>query len=105
MVDERGSPSAGWREVYHEMDADTGIEEMTHPCPDCGRACENVARDVYDCEKHGLFRASADGEASSGTTESEQSARDGSETSERDPPDADDPEETTNRTRWSAGPV
>lgn len=58
MVDDRESPSAGWREVYREMDADTRIEDPTAPCPDCGQACQHVARDVYDCAEHGLFRAS-----------------------------------------------
>ena len=102
MVDERESPSAGWREVYHELEADAGIEEATHPCPDCGRACANVARDVYDCEEHDLFRAFAADETVSRTAESEP---DGSDPSESDSPDADDPDETTNRAQWSAGPV
>ena len=61
MVDERESPSAGWREVYHEMAADPGVEEATRPCPDCGRTCEHLLRDVYECEEHGVFRASAGG--------------------------------------------
>ncbi|WP_132059034.1 hypothetical protein [Halorussus amylolyticus] len=56
MPDERESPSAGWRETYREMGADTSAEEATARCPDCGRACRNVTRDVYDCGEHGLFR-------------------------------------------------
>ncbi|WP_135824901.1 hypothetical protein [Halorussus ruber] len=129
MVDERESPSAGWREVYREMDADTRIEEATARCPDCGRTSENVARDVYDCEEHGLFRASAaGGDASdaaaaasdasepSSAGESSESAqstaddappnvekRNASNDDENDPPEADD--EATRRARWSAGPV
>jgi hypothetical protein len=107
MVDERESPSAGWREVYHEMEADAGIEEATHRCPDCGRTCENVARDVYDCGKHGLFRAFDDGETSPQTAESDGSGRDENEpaSGELRSPDAEDPDETANRARWSAGPV
>jgi hypothetical protein len=62
MVDERESPSAEWREVYREMEADPSAEEATRPCPDCGHTCENVLRDVYECEEHGVFRASADAE-------------------------------------------
>jgi len=56
MPDERDSPSAGWREVYRELDVDTGIEDATARCPDCGRTCSNVAGDAYDCAVHGLFR-------------------------------------------------
>jgi hypothetical protein len=123
MVDERESPSAGWRGVYREMDADTGIEEATAPCPDCGRTSENVARDVYDCEEHGLFRASTAGDgasdaaaAASDASESAGSAhstandaptnaekRDAPSADESDPLEMDD--ETTHRARWSAGPV
>ncbi|NEU58446.1 hypothetical protein [Halorussus sp. MSC15.2] len=100
MPDERQSPSAGWREVYHEMEATADVEDATHPCPDCGRTAENVARDVYDCEEHGLFRAYArDGERSS--TEE----RSGDDTGESDGEDADTPDERVNRTRGSAGPV
>lgn len=84
MVDERESPSAGWREVYDEMEADPEIEEATYPCPDCGQQCENVIRDVYGCEEHGVFRASAsDGDSESPNAEDE--TRDADET-----PDADD---------------
>jgi hypothetical protein len=67
MVDERESPSTGWREVYREMATDSDAEEATCACPDCGRSCENLIRDVYECEEHGVFRASAstaDGEES-----------------------------------------
>ena len=102
MVDERESPSAGWREVYHELEVDAGIEAATHPCPDCSRACETVARDVYDCEQHGLFRAFDGGDTASRTAGGE---TDGSDPSESDSPDAHDPDETTNRAQWSAGPV
>lgn len=56
MPDERESPSGGWREVYREMNVSTDVEEATARCPDCGRTSQNVARDVYDCEDHGLFR-------------------------------------------------
>ena len=63
MPDERESPSAGWLEVCREMDAATDVEEATRRCPDCGRTCRNVIRDVYECDEHGVFRASAsDGE-------------------------------------------
>ncbi|UPV75857.1 hypothetical protein M0R89_07290 [Halorussus limi] len=103
MVDERESPSAGWREVYREMDADTGIEEATRSCPECARTCENVARDVYDCEEHGLFRASAEDDASE--TSASDSDRNDPASGGRDSRDADDSEETTTRTKWSAGPV
>jgi hypothetical protein len=61
MVEERESPSAGWREVYREMDADTNAEESTVPCPDCGRTCPHAVRNVYECDEHGVFRASASG--------------------------------------------
>ncbi|WP_276299408.1 hypothetical protein [Halorussus lipolyticus] len=97
MVDERESPSAGWREVYHEMDADTRIEDPTVPCPDCGRACQHIARDVYDCAEHGLFRASAE---SAGPNRDERESRDSDES---ESPEAGD--ETTRRARWSSGPV
>lgn len=56
MPDERESPSAGWRDVCREMDAATDVEEATRRCPDCGRTCPNVLRDVYECDDHGLFR-------------------------------------------------
>lgn len=59
MVDDRASPSAGWREVYDAMDADPDAEEPTRPCPDCGRRSANVLRDAYECEEHGVFRASS----------------------------------------------
>jgi hypothetical protein len=93
MVDERESPSAGWREVYDEMEADPDVEEATHRCPDCGQQYENVIRDVYECEEHGAFRASAcDG------------IDDGSQSSEADPDDPpDDSDEVENRARGSAG--
>ena len=100
MGDDRESPSAGWREVYHEMAVDPGVEAPTARCPDCGRPCENVARDVYDCGEHGLFRASGtggrgasddgDGRAGDGVTDD-----DG-----RDSPDSDDEEEID---RWARG--
>ncbi|MFC4448583.1 hypothetical protein [Halorussus aquaticus] len=96
MPDERESPSAGWREVYHEMEASADVEDATHPCPDCGRTAENVARDVYDCEKHGLFRADA---RDDGTERSRAGESDGDER------DRADDDETTNRARWSAESV
>ena len=90
MVDERRSPSAGWRTVYHEMATDPNVEEATHPCPDCGRHCENVLHDVYECADHGVFRASAsDGDSSAEPTAD--AARDESDAGgERADPDADD---------------
>lgn len=60
MPDERESPSAGWQEVCREMGADTGVEEALARCPRCGRTCPNVAGDLYDCERHGLFRPGDD---------------------------------------------
>ncbi|USZ66966.1 hypothetical protein NGM10_09500 [Halorussus salilacus] len=61
MPRERESPSAGWREVYRELDAATDAEEATRACPYCGRTCENVLRDLYDCDEHGVFRPSTEG--------------------------------------------
>ncbi len=87
MVDERESPSAGWREVYHEMDADPNAEEATRPCPDCGRTCQHVVRDAYECDEHGVFRASASG----------------GESADADSPDADPPD--ADETRRARGPV
>ncbi|PSP57123.1 hypothetical protein BRC82_00800 [Halobacteriales archaeon QS_1_67_19] len=60
MVEDRRSPSAGWREVYSEMEADTDVEAPTARCPDCGRRCRNLLRDVYECPDHGVFRPTAD---------------------------------------------
>jgi len=59
MPGERESPSAGWRDVYREMDVDTGVEEATARCPDCERTCPNVGGDAYDCAVHGLYILSA----------------------------------------------
>lgn len=42
--------------MCREMDAATDVEEATRRCPDCGRTCRNVLRDVYECDEHGLFR-------------------------------------------------
>ena len=102
MVDERESPSAGWCEVYDEMEADPDVEEATHRCPDCGQQCENVLRDVYECEEHGVFRASASGGESEVSTDGE----DGPVDADSEVPDADDaPEENDdaeNRARGSA---
>ncbi|UPW01940.1 hypothetical protein M0R88_07540 [Halorussus gelatinilyticus] len=116
MVDERASPSAGWREVYHEMDADPNVEAATRSCPDCGQTCENVLREVYECEEHGVFRASADGSESAdaesdGSSDAREDAdregrrradgperrhadRDGSEASRRARDDSPDAKET-----------
>ncbi|NHN60811.1 MULTISPECIES: hypothetical protein [Halorussus] len=105
MVDDRESPSAGWREVYREMDAATDVEEPTARCLDCGRPCEHVAREVYDCEEHGLFRASGAGGRSAddgdervadGVTD-DRAAGDGRESS-----DSDDAEEIDRRARGTA---
>lgn len=57
MVDDRSSPSAGWRAVHHAMAADPDVEEPVRACPDCGRRCEHVLRDAYECAEHGVFRA------------------------------------------------
>ena len=86
MVDERESPSAGWREVYDEMEADPDVEAATHRCPDCGQQCENVLRDVYECEEHGVFRASASG----GEKESPTGGEDGTADTDSEVSDADD---------------
>jgi hypothetical protein len=96
MVDERESPSAGWREVYREMEADPSAEEATHPCPDCGRTCENVFRDVYECEEHGVFRASADADddAESLQGSTDETASDDAETTIAADADETAPEET-----------
>ena len=96
MVDERESPSAGWREVYDEMAADPNVEEATRPCPDCGRHCENVLRDVYECEDHGVFRASA---SDDGGEESD------AEADARDAPDDDAPDESYEAERRARGPA
>ncbi|WP_435180634.1 hypothetical protein [Halorussus sp. AFM4] len=102
MVDDRESPSAGWREVYHEMEADPNVEEPTARCPDCGRPCENVARDVYDCEEHGLFRASGGGRsADDGDEVTDDEVPDDRATGDdRDAPESDDAEEID---RWVRG--
>ncbi|WP_137286583.1 hypothetical protein [Halorussus salinisoli] len=92
MVDERESPSGGWREVYHEMEVPTDVEEPTHPCPDCGRSCTNVLRDVYECEDHGVFRAPTDNSGS------ETSHADGDDADETDAPDPDRLDERRNPT-------
>lgn len=102
MPDERESPSAGWREVYHEMEATTDAEDTTHLCPDCGRTCENVLRDVYECEEHGVFRAFARDDESERSRAEERERRDADG---NDAPDADDSDERRNRTRGSAGTV
>lgn len=36
MVDERTSPSTGWREVYERMGVATEEREEWQPCPECG---------------------------------------------------------------------
>ena len=113
MVDECESPSAGWREVYSEMAADPGAEEAAHVCPDCGRTCENLLRDVYECEEHGVFRASAsaddaeDGEESSEASIEETDVTDGEAVADEaektdteaadDAPDKNDPVESRAR--------
>lgn len=60
MVDDRSSPSAGWREVYAEMEVDTSIEDDEEPCPDCGRRSPQVFHAIYRCERHGYWNATAD---------------------------------------------
>ncbi len=107
MVDERESPSAGWREVYREMDADPSAEEPTYPCPDCGRSCRNLVRDVYECDEHGVFRASASGSASPDGDARETADDEGGATADRDEPrraDRDDSEEASRRTRRGDSP-
>ena len=94
MVEERGSPSAGWREVYREMDADTNAEESTVPCPDCGRTCRHVVRNVHECDEHGVFRASASG-GEGADDEAASADRD-----ERRRADRDGSEERSRRARW-----
>lgn len=107
MVDERESPSAGWHEVYDEMGADPDVEEATHRCPDCGQQCENVLRDVYECDEHGIFRASAsDGDSESSNAEDEMQEErpdDEDETPAADEiPDADDGDEIENPAKGPA---
>ena len=59
MPSERSSPSAGWRETYAAMDADTAAEE-THPCPECGRESSELHPGVYVCDVHDVWtRATA----------------------------------------------
>ncbi|WP_115864629.1 hypothetical protein [Halorussus litoreus] len=83
MVDDRASPSAGWREVAREMGVSTDAEEPVRGCPTCGRESKNVLRDVYECEEHGVFRASAGaGEDSPAPADA---AADDSSDGERDP--------------------
>lgn len=89
MVDERESPSAGWREIYDAMEADPYVEEATHRCPDCGRTCENVLRDVYECEEHGVFRASASTDESDPSSAEEETGDDLDEVENRAPGRAD----------------
>lgn len=36
VVDERTSPSTGWREVYERMGVATEEREEWQPCPECG---------------------------------------------------------------------
>jgi len=94
MGDDRESPSAGWREVYREMDADPSAEEPTHSCPDCGRTCRNLLRDVYECDEHGVFRASARGSDESATADSER----------RETGDAESPDDLLSILLTAAGP-
>ena len=56
MVDDRSSPSAGWREVYAEMEVSTSIEDDEAACPDCGDRSPRIFRGVYHCERHGYWR-------------------------------------------------
>ena len=85
MVEDRASPSAGWREVYDEMGVDADAEESTRDCPDCGRRCDGVLGDVYECPDHGVFRASASDDES-----------------ERESPDAEDARESERHARGRA---
>ncbi|WP_276280272.1 hypothetical protein [Halorussus caseinilyticus] len=113
MPDERESPSAGWREVYREMEAATNAEDATRPCPDCGRTCRNVLRDVYECPDHGVFRASG---ARSDASRAGGSERDGGESGRSDAEEggrsnaeegggsnAEEDDDRERRTRGSAG--
>lgn len=83
MVDDRASPSTGWRDVYDEMGVDPRAAEPASDCPDCGRRCDGVLGDVYECPDHGVFRASGD-------------------ESERESPDADDARESDRHARGPA---
>jgi hypothetical protein len=105
MVDERESPSAGWREVYHEMDADPNVEDATRPCPDCGRTCRSVLRDVYECDEHGVFRASA--RSSDERADAASDERENADGDRRSVGESDDPSDAdwTRRARGPAGSV
>ncbi|WP_158058399.1 hypothetical protein [Halorussus halophilus] len=94
MPDERESPSGGWHEVYDEMAAETRIEDATRRCPTCGRDCDNVVRDVYDCAEHGLFRPTASERAGQCPARSDE--REGSEEC-----DDEEHEESENRPPWA----
>ncbi|MFC4551938.1 MULTISPECIES: hypothetical protein [Halorussus] len=104
MPDERKSPSGGWREVYREMDADPNAEEAVAPCPDCGRACESLVADAYECPEHGIFRWSAAADRS--TADESESAENGPNESEgdgrREEPSDDPHEATRERAPWTA---
>lgn len=57
MVDERASPSAGWREVYEEMGVEDGVEGDREDgaesvrCSDCGLMVE---REEHRCPMAGV---------------------------------------------------
>jgi hypothetical protein len=84
MTDDRESPSGGWREVYREMEADADVEAPTRRCPDCGRTCETVLRDAYECPDNGVFRPSTDGGGAASDTESADDPAEGAETADAD---------------------
>jgi len=77
VVEDRDSPSGGWREVYDEMAVDQWAEGPPSDCPDCGRRCDGLLADVYECPDHGVFRASGD--------ESERGSQDADDARESDP--------------------
>ncbi|WP_135827502.1 hypothetical protein [Halorussus halobius] len=63
MVDDRTSPSAGWRAVYAELGVDPDVEGQPRACPDCGRECDGPLGGAYECPVHGVVAASASSEA------------------------------------------